>query len=166
MMEVDELHEDEDEENDWMWSEVEYDAVTGQALDARLVKKGKEEEMRRFEEMRVYEYVTKEQAYEDPEGVIIDVRWVIANKGTSEEPNVRCRLVGWEFVDEGNRDDLFAGTPPLVTIRTLLSILSKRALYEEDMGGMVIDVQGAFLYGKTGMRIFGYPVKIPEAKRD
>ena len=74
MMEKDELHEDEEDETEWMWNDVEYDAVTGQALDARLVRKGKEEEMRRFEEMRVYEYVTKEQAYGDPEGVIIDVR--------------------------------------------------------------------------------------------
>ena len=74
--------------------------------------------MRRFEEMDVYEYVTQKQALEDPEGVVIDVRWVVVNEGTSEEPNVRCRLVGREFTDKGNRDDLFAGTPPLVTIRT------------------------------------------------
>ena len=63
--------------------------------------KGKEEEMKRFEEMEVYEYVTKEQAFSDSEGVIIDVRWVVVNKGTSEEPNVRCRLVGREFADKG-----------------------------------------------------------------
>ena len=110
--------------------------------------------MKRFEEMRVYEYVTKEQAYGDPEGVIIDVRWVVVNKGAREEPNVRCRLVGREFADKGNRDDLFAGTPPLVTIRTLLSILSKRAFYEEDVGAMVLDVKGAFLYGKTKRNVY------------
>ena len=62
-------------------------------------------------------YVTREEAENDPSGVIIDVRWVIVNKGTQEEPNIRCRLVGREFADKGNKDDLFAGTPPLMTIR-------------------------------------------------
>ena len=133
---------------------MEYDSVTGQALDAKLVRKGKEEEMRRFEEMKVYDYVTQRQAFEDPKRVIIDVRWVIVNKGTREEPNVRCRLVGREFADKGNRDDLFAGTPPLVTIRTLLSILAKRAFQEEDMGAMVLDVKGAFLHGKTKRNVY------------
>ena len=131
-----------------MWNQMEYDAVTGQALDARLVKKGKEEEMKWFEEMKVYEYVTKEQAYNDPEGVIIDVRWVVVNKGTTEEPKIRCRLVGREFADKGNRDDLFAGTPPLVSIRTLLSILSKRAFEEDGMAAMVLDVKGGILVWK------------------
>ena len=102
----------------------------------------------------------------DPSGVVIDVRWVIVNKGTHEEPNVRCRLVGRECADKGNKDDLFAGTPPLVTIRILLSLLAKRAYEEEDIGGMVIDVKGAFLYGKTrGTFISGYQVKILKAKR-
>ena len=137
-----------------MWNEVDYDAVTGQSLDPKLVKRGKEEEMRRFEEMKVYEYVIQNQALEDPESVIIDVRWDVVNKGTLEEPNVRCRLVGREFADKGNRDDLFAGTPPLVTIRILLSILSKRAFSEEDMGAMNLDVKGAFLYGKTKRNVY------------
>ena len=154
MMEKDELHEEVEEEMEWMWNEVDYDAVTGQSLDPKLVKRGKEEEMRRFEEMKVYEYVTQSQALEDPEGVIIDVRWVVVNKGTPEEPNVRCRLVGREFADKGNRDDLFAGTPPLVTIRTLLSVLSKRAFCEEEVGAMVLDVNGAFLYWKTKRNVY------------
>ena len=53
MLEADELHEP-----DWMWDESDYDTVTGEALDPRLVKKGKEEEIYRFEEMRFYRYVT------------------------------------------------------------------------------------------------------------
>ena len=57
--------------------------------------------MKRFNEMGVYGYVTREEAHEDPNEVIIDVRWVIVNKGTREEPNVRCRLVGRELPTRG-----------------------------------------------------------------
>ena len=55
---------------------------------------------------------------------------------------------------KGNRDDLFAGTPPLVSIRMLLSLLAKRALKEVNMAGMVIDVKGAFLYGITKRNVY------------
>ena len=121
--------------------------------------------MARFKEMEVYTYVTQEEAMNDPSGVVIDVRWVIVNKGIREEPNIRCRLVGREFADKGNRDDLFAGTPPLVTIRLLLSLLAKRAFDEEDIGGMVIDVQGAFLYGKTKRNVYIWlPSEDPNSK--
>ena len=42
----------------------------------------------------------------------------------------------------------------MVTIRTLLSILSKRAFSEDDMGAMILDVKGAFLYGKTKRNVY------------
>ena len=84
-LEEDELHEDE-----WMRNELDYDTNTREALDPNLVKKGKDEEMMRFKEMGVYRYVIREEAHEDPNGVIIDVRWVIVNKGTREEP--QCTL--------------------------------------------------------------------------
>ena len=110
--------------------------------------------MARSREMGVYSYVPQEEALSDPEGIVIDVRWVIVNKVTKQEPNVRCRLVGREFAEKGNRDDLFAGTPPLVTIRVLLSLLAKRRAEESDIPAMVIDVKGAFLYGRTKRRVY------------
>ena len=54
----------------------------------------------------------------------------------------------------GESDDLFAGTPPLVTIRVLLSLLAKRRSEEADISAMVIDVKGAFLYGRTKRRVY------------
>ena len=53
----------------------------------------------------------------------MSVRWVDTNKGTPEVVDVRCRLVGREFAEKGNRDDLFAGTPPLEAKRLLMSSL-------------------------------------------
>ena len=95
MLEEDELHEP-----DCIWSEeVEYDTNPGELLDNTLVQQGKREEMARFKEMGVCSYVKQEEALNDPEGIVIDVRWVIVNKGTRQEPNVRCRLVGREFAE-------------------------------------------------------------------
>ena len=37
MMEKDEIHEEMEEETAWMWNEVDYDAVTGQSLDPKVV---------------------------------------------------------------------------------------------------------------------------------
>ena len=93
------------------------------------------------------------------------MRWVIVNKGTREKPNIRCRLVGRGFADKGNRDDLFAVTPPLVIIRMLLSLLAKRALKERDMGAMVITVKGHFHMAKprgTCIYIYIYIYGIPD----
>ena len=104
--------------------------------------------------MGVYRYVAESEALADTEGVVIDVRWVIVNKGTQDEPNVRCRLVGREFADKGNRGYLFAGTLPLVSIRILLSLLAMRVTAEKDIEGMVIDVKGAFLYGRTKRSVY------------
>ena len=48
--------------------------------------------------------------------------------------------VGREFDDKGNRDDLFAGTPPLSSIGVLLSLLAKGEARRKKMAGIVIDV--------------------------
>ena len=118
------VEEDDLHEPDWMWKEEdpEYDTLTGETLDAKLVQKGKEEELKRFKEMGVYRYVTEQEALNDRDSVRVDVRWVIVNKGMDKEPNIRCRLVAREFAEKGNRDDLFVGTPPLTSIRVLLSL--------------------------------------------
>ena len=71
--------------------------------------KGCEEELRRFSDMKVYQYVEKDNVPE--EANIISVKWVHVNKGTPDKPNVRCRLVAQEFNDGSQKDELFAGTP-------------------------------------------------------
>ena len=152
---VEALVDDGLHEPDYVFTEEEdYDVNTGEVLDKELVRKGKEDELSRFRELNVYRHVSQEEAHQDPDGVIVDVRWVIVNKGSASEPNIRCRLVCREFADKGNRDDLFAGTPSLMTIRVILSLLAKRAANENDIAGMIVDVKGAFLYGKAKRNIY------------
>ena len=51
-------------------------------------------------------------------------KWVDVNKGTAENPNVRCRLVARDFKPKGEKDraDLFASMPPLGVEKFLFSI--------------------------------------------
>ena len=51
----------------------------------------------------------------------ISVRWVNTNKGDDICPNVRARLVAREMKKAGD-EAVFAPTPPLETLRTVLSL--------------------------------------------
>ena len=72
-----------------------------------------------FAKLGVYEYATKTQR-EQTLGKIIGVRWADVNKGDSEEPEYRSRLVGREF-HVGKDDALYALTPPLEALRVIIS---------------------------------------------
>ena len=101
--------------------------------------------------MRVYQYVNRENV---PEGSnIVNVKWVHVNKGSRDDPNVRCRLVAQEFNDGTGKDDLFAGTPPLYIIRAILSIFASSDNHLTNKI-MILDVKGAFLYGDAKRDIY------------
>ena len=53
----------------------------------------------------------------------IGTRWVDTNKGDDANPDYRCRLVAQDINDK-QRDDLFAATPPLEALKLLLSVLT------------------------------------------
>ena len=73
--------------------EVAWDDVTNAELLPELIKKAREVEMGYFAELGVYEYATKAQQQQTL-GKIIGVRWVDVNKGDSEGPEYRSRLLG------------------------------------------------------------------------
>ena len=50
----------------------------------------------------------------------ITVRWVEVNKGDDDNPNIRSRLVAREIRMSG-QDSIFAPTPPLESMRMVLS---------------------------------------------
>lgn len=66
-----------------------YDDTTGEWLDTTRVHEGCMDEMRRFEEMKVYRRVPREEALQRPEMKLIGVRWVKVGKGTREASKVR-----------------------------------------------------------------------------
>lgn len=121
-----------------------YDDVTGEWLDPQLVHEGCMDDMKRFKQMGVYERVPRDEALRDPAMKLIGVRWVKVNKGTMENPKVRCRLVAQEDATT-KEDDLFAGTPPLLALRLLLSDVA--SVQPGSKVVMSMDVKWAFLYG-------------------
>ena len=123
-----------------------YDENTGEILDPNLVKESEQEEMNRFKKMKVYTYVTRREAEQDPRGVLVKVKWVRINKGTRIRQKVRCRLVAQEIRRGRKDDELFAGTPSLTAVKVILAKMASRR--KEGMELMVLDVKCAFLYGK------------------
>ena len=101
--------------NNW----IAWDDVSGASLDGSRVKAARLEEMKYFEKMKVYTRVSRDHQ-KMTGGKIINVRWVDVNKGDSQNPVYRSRLVGQEF---NNKPDntLYASTPPLEALRYIMS---------------------------------------------
>ena len=53
-------------------------------------------------------------------GRVIGTKWIDTNKGDTDNPKTRSRLVGKEF-RTGPDDALFASTPPLEALRLIVS---------------------------------------------
>ena len=120
-----------------------------------MVAKAKQEEMERFARMKVYEVVKKHEVDHD-NSVVIGSRWVITNKGTPEKPVAKARLVAQELADNTLRDELFAGTPNLTSVKYFLSRLCTRSHVEfkQDKVLMLLDVKSAFLYGTCRRSVY------------
>ena len=143
---LDQLHEPNDH-----WYNSVLDDVSGDQLDPVLARKGRELEMEKFKARGVYTHVTRQVAASSGQGKFVKVRWVQTNKGTTEAPNVRCRLVCQEYASGNPRDDLFAGTPPLTAAKLLVSDV---ACHHKEKCILILDVSCAFLYGKAKREIY------------
>ena len=72
-----------------------------------------------FKDMKAYIRCPRSQIAEVG-GKLIDVRWIDVNKGDHENPAYRSRLVGREYTSHKD-DSLYAATPPLEALRTIIS---------------------------------------------
>ena len=86
-------------------------------------------------------------------GKIIGVRWVDVNKGDSEEPEYRSRLVGREFA-VGKDDALYAATPPLEALRIIISHAATIPESGPERVIMINDVRRAYFYAKIKRDVF------------
>ena len=106
-----------------------------------------------FNSMGVYEYATIGECYKMTGKQPIGTRWIDVNKGDSQRPNYRSRLVAKEYkVDV--RPDLFAATPPTECLRLLLS----KASENKDSKVLYVDVSRAYFYAKSVRPTF---IKLP-----
>ena len=100
--------------------------------------------------MNLYTKVPTKECYEKTGKAPITVRWIDINNGDQLNPNYRSRLVAREInIHKG--DDLFAGTPPLEALK---SILSMAASGNRGEVVMVNDVSRAFFHTKARREVY------------
>ena len=98
-----------------------WDDISGQQLEPKLMVAARKEEIKYFREMGVYDKVDVSEAWTETGNAPIAVRWVDINKGDSQTPNYRRRLVAKEF-NTGVCPELYAVTPPSDCLRLMLSL--------------------------------------------
>ena len=79
---------------------------------------------------------------------VISTKWVDINEGDEANPNHRSRLVGRDL-NLSKQDGLFAGTPPLETLRFVLSKCSSNQGHRDQKQNFLVmtsDVSRAYFY--------------------
>ena len=128
-------------------TEYAQDDVSGVELDPELVKQAREGDMTFFRKMQVY--TRGPRAMQTMKGgKVIGVRLVDVNKGDSENPDMRSRLVGQEF-NTGKNDEFYASTPQLDALRFIISSAATLTSCGEQRQVMVSDVRRAYFYART-----------------
>ena len=92
---------------------------------------------------------------------VMTTRWIDQNKGDSETPNYRARLVGRE-IKRDKREDLFAATPPLESLRIIISICASNQnsnFAEDNFIIMYNDVKRAYFHAPAKRPVY---IKIPD----
>ena len=144
------LHEDDGE--GW----IAIDDVTGQRLDPKLMRAARKDEIAYFRKMGVYEKVDVKESWQHTGKAPIAVRWVDINKGDTDNPNYRSRLVAKEF-NTGVCPELYAATPPSECLRLMLSMLASTR--KQGTGLMYADVSRAYFYAPAKRPVY---VKLPD----
>ena len=85
------------------------------------MKEARKLEIHYFRQMKVYSKVPWRDAMDATGKPPIKVRWVDVSKGSKEMPEIRSRLVAKE-IKRSEKPELFAGTPPLESLKLLLSV--------------------------------------------
>merc|ERR1712086_474798 len=93
-------------------------------MDREEVIKARRVEMQFFKNMGVYVKVPRETARRHG-CKIITTKWLDTNTGDAQNPNYRSRMVGREIKCD-KRMDLFSATPPLETLKLLISMCARR----------------------------------------
>ena len=108
------------------------DDISGQVLHDSIVAEAQKKEMDYFDLKQVWELRSKEECMKVTGKKPITVRWVLTNKGDDEQPNYRARLVARQIRHAGI-ESIFAPTPPLEAVRTVLSLAATRLPGDSEM---------------------------------
>ena len=95
--------------------------MAGQVLDPKLVRAARQKELHFFESNQLWTLQAFEEARRRIGKPPVTFRWVDVNKDDDANPNIRSRLVARQIRQPGE-EAIFAPTPPLVSLRTILSL--------------------------------------------
>jgi hypothetical protein len=141
---------DEDEEMA-AWPEKEiYDEITGAALPQELVRQARAEEVKFMLDWGVWEKALITDCWRETGKAPIGSKWVDVNKGDATKPQIRSRFVVKEIATYKS-DDFFAATPPLESLRLLLSLAASG---EHDTKIEVLDARKAHLHAFADRTVF------------
>ena len=130
-----------------------FDDVTGTELDKGEAIKARREEMQFFKKLCVYTKAQKEAHMK-----IISTKLLDINKGDATTMKLRARLVAREIAKD-KREDLFAATPPLESLRMILSECASHQESWDPKENFVImsnDVSRAYFYAPATRPIYIY----------
>ena len=127
------------------------DDVSGLPLDKGLATQARRVDIGFFRKIRIYTKFPQE-----PWMQVITTKWLDVNKGDVETPNYRATLVGREVACE-KRDDLYAATLPLESLRALLSLCASRQKGRNPWRIMAIDVKRACVYAGDALTLRAHP---------
>ena len=97
-----------------------------------------------------------------PGAKVITTKWVDTNKGTEEEPNYRSRLVGRE-IKRDQRPDPFAATPPLESLRFVVSLCASAQGAARPHRLLTVDVKSAYFYAPAIRPVY---VRLPDEDKE
>jgi len=120
------------------------DDVTGVELNPEMVKAARKAEIEYFRKMKVYKKVPISKCFAMTGQKPIGVRWIDVNKQDHINPKYRSRLVARQFNKSADLD-MFAGTPWLEALRSLISIAASPT-NQNILKIMVNDVSRAYFY--------------------
>ena len=145
-----------------------YDSNTGVELDAEKVKLARMEELEWMKRQKIYTKVPISEAHAAGKR-IISMKWVDRNKGDSQRPNFRSRLVCREVKRASDAEYIpefasFSAMPPLEGLKTLLSLMTtlKRSKRGNALVLRLLDISRAHFYGCAERDVF---VELPEGDR-
>ena len=135
--------------------EVAWDDVCGAELNPQKVGQAREKEIDYVRKMDLYEKVPLQQCFTRTGRAPITTRWIEIHNGDIDNPNYRSRLVARE-INTYKRDDLFAATPPLESLKLILS-MTATANHGEVV--MVNDISRAFFHARAKREVY---VQLPK----
>ena len=111
---------------------------------------------------KLFDKVPIAECYEKTGAPPVSTKWLDTNKSDTNDPDYRSRWVGREFKgNDGNRDDLFAATPPLEAKKSPIALASCQRDVPNHLKNKLgfLDIRKAYFHAKVKRLVY---VSLPE----